>query len=117
MARKFVISLVVLAMTFLTYAPTGGTLFAMTAIDETAMADRAAVGGDGCKPADKTANRLCADDGSCLVNCAGATNLFVVPSSMSFAPASNSTEARPDPNGPASALGLLPFRPPRPSLA
>ena len=113
MARKFVISLVVLAITFLTYAPAGGLIVAMTASDEAAMADCAMLAGECCNPGDKGAERTCAIYGGCLASCAVSPNFLIAPSSISFGPSSNSAEVRPDPNELTTALGFLPFRPPR----
>lgn len=113
MARKFVITLVVLAITLLTYAPAGGLIVAMTASDETAMADCAMPAGECCNPGDKRTERTCAIYGGCLANCAVSPSFLIAPSSISFGPSSNSTEVRPDADEPVSALGFPPFRPPR----
>ena len=116
MARKFVISLVVLAFALLTYAPVGGSSMAMAAGSTAAMGDCPMPESDCCDDGKRGAAATCAMDDRCLASCAFAAsfpNFHLMASATPFGPSPASSMIRPVQDGLTTALGFPPFRPPR----
>ena len=116
MATRLVISLVVLAMALLTYAPADAPFMAMAADGNAAMGECAMPEGNCCDDGKNGAGRTCAIDDRCLASCAfsaGLPSFHVAAPSFPFGLPSKSSAADPDQARPASASGLPLFRPPR----
>ena len=116
MPTRLVISLVVLAIALLTYAPVGGSSMAMDMSAAAAMGD-CPLPEDDCSTNGKDgAEKTCAIDGRCLLGCAfaaGFPNFHAATASFPFGLPFGSPAAHPDQARPASASGFPPFRPPQ----